>query len=460
MLAVQHHGPARPNCQGLSRRAAVRAGLLGLGGLTLPDLYRAQAATPASTPAARAAILVWLDGGPSQLETFDPKPDAPVEFRGPFGTVPTRTPGVRFSELVPELAALSDKFATLRTVSHGTGDHFAGGHVMLTGRPGATGASTAPRHPGLGAYVSRLRGPNHPALPAYVGLPSAQSIFLFPGYHGASYLGSAYNPFEVNRQERYLGHVDSRKVGTPAWLSAFGPEGARRLSERSSLLGQFDGLRAELDARGTADAVDAYQRRALDLLLGSEARFAFDLDREDVRLSDRYGTGPWGRYTLMARRLVEAGVTFVTVDMPHWDDHSSLVASHAPKIRAMQRAVAALIRDLDERGLLDTTLVMVAGEFGRTPRLNQGQPGIPVPGRDHWGESFCVLLAGGGIKGGITLGRSSAKAEYPVERKVTPQDVLATVYRQLGIDPSVTFPDHGGRPLTVLDGGEAIREIL
>ena len=196
------------------------------------------------------------------------------------------------------------------------------------------------------------------------------------------------------------------------------------------------------------------------MILGGRAREAFDVEKEDPRIADKYGRGPWGRYTLMARRLVEAGVAFVTVDMPHWDDHSNIKEGHGYKLPHVDRAVSALLDDLGARDLLDRVLVMVMGEFGRTPRINTGQPGIPIPGRDHWGDAISVLMAGGGLKAGQVVGKTTPKAEHPVDRPLKPADVLATVYRVLGIDTTLAFKDHSGRPIPILDEGKPIEEIL
>jgi hypothetical protein len=458
MLQIQQ-GQAGPNCRGMSRRTALKAGFMDLLGLTLPDLLRLRAEGAASSED-KAVILIWLDGGPSHIETYDPKPDAPAEYRGPFGTIQTRVPGIRLCELVPEHARRADKMVFVRSLHHDNGDHFAAAHWMLTGRFGSSAVNLPQKYPSVGSYVARVKGPNQPGLPAYVGLPAAQSIFLFPGYMGAAYLGGAYNPFDVDRTSKYLAANQAIRIGTPKWLGQMSKQAAETTSNRKELLAAFDGLRREIDSSGLADSMDKYQQQALDMVLGSRARTAFDLDREDPRLSDRYGQGPWARYTLMARRLVEAGVSFVTVDMPHWDDHSNIKEGHGRKVPVVDRAVGGLIDDLSERGLLDRTLVLVMGEFGRTPRLNNGQPGIPIPGRDHWGNAISVMLAGGGLKGGQVIGATNAKGEHPVERALKPADVLATVYHVLGIDPRQSFKDHSGRPLPILDEGKAIEEIV
>jgi uncharacterized protein DUF1501 len=233
-----------------------------------------------------------------------------------------------------------------------------------------------------------------------------------------------------------------------------------RMEARVGLTQTFDSLRRDLDNTGAMEAMDRYQQQATDLILGARAREAFDIDREDPRLADRYGPGPWGRYTLMARRLVEAGVTFVTVDMPHWDDHSNIKDGHGYKLPHVDRAVSALLEDLQERGMLNDVLLIVMGEFGRTPRINTGQPGIPIPGRDHWGNAFSVLLAGGGLRTGQVIGATNARAEYPVQRALVPGDLCATVYQWLGIDRSLSFRDHSGRPIPILDQGRPIEELF
>jgi hypothetical protein len=458
MLHLPHGRPTR-NCQGITRRTALKAGFLGLSGLTLPDLLRLRA-QGAAARTDTACILLWLDGGPSQLESYDPKPEAPAEYRGPFGTIQTKLPGVRVSEVLPHHARHADKIALVRSLHHDNGDHFAAAHWMLTGRFGATAANQAAKYPGVGAYVAKVRGPNTPGLPPYVGLPAAHSVYIYPGYMGGAYLGPAYNPFDVNRKEKYLAANSAVQVRTPKWLSQFSAEAAASTRGRMGLLAQFDTLRRDLDQSGVMETMDRFQQEAMTMILGGKAREAFDIDQEEPRAADRYGTGPWGRYTLMARRLVEAGVTFVTVDMPHWDDHSRIEEGHGRKLRPLDQAVGALLDDLQERGLFERVLVVVMGEFGRTPRINTGQPGIPVPGRDHWGNAISAMLAGGGLRGGQVIGATNARAEHPVDRAMSPADLLATVYHVLGIDTRQTFLDHSGRPVTILDEGRPIAELI
>jgi hypothetical protein len=442
----------------MTRRCALKVGALGLAGFGLPDLLRARADSASRKDT--AVILIWLDGGPSQLETYDPKPDAPAEYRGPYGVINTKVPGIRISETLPHHARHADKMAFIRSVHHDNGDHFAGGHWMLTGKFGSTAASMPQKFPSIGAYTARVRGSNKPGLPAFVGLPAAQSIYLFPGYQGAAYLGPAYNPFDVDREQKYLAANGTMRIRSPKWLTTFSGERAERTRGQRGLLDSFDTVRRDLDNSGTMHALDRYQQQGLEMILGGRARTAFDLDKEDPKVADRYGQGPWGRYTLMARRLVEAGVTFVTVDMPHWDDHSRIKEGHGYKLPHLDQAVGGLMDDLTERGLLDRVLVVVMGEFGRTPKLNTGQPGIPIPGRDHWGNAISVMMAGGGLKGGVVIGATNAKAEHPVQRPLTPADVHATIYHVLGIDPNLMFKDHTGRPIPILDEGKAIEELI
>ena len=458
MLELQTGTPFA-NCGGVSRRTALKAGFLGLAGMSLGDLFRLQA-QGAATKNDKSVILIWLDGGPSQLESYDPKPDAPLEYRGPFDTIATNVPGIFLSETLPHHSRHADKMVFIRSLHHGTGDHFAGAHWMLTGRAGSTSVNLPQKFPSVGSYVARVRGPNAPGMPAYVGLPAAQSVYLFPGYQGAAYLGNAYNPFDVDTETKYLHYSSNVPVGRPKCLESLQTVEIGRVQDRRSLLQGLDHLERSVDQRGVMETIDGHQQAALSMVLGGKARSAFNLDLEDPRQADKYGRNPWGRYTLMARRLVEAGVSFVTVDMPHWDDHSNIKVGHGGKFEVVDRAVGALMDDLVDRDMLDRTLVIVMGEFGRTPKINTGQPGIPIPGRDHWGDAISVMMAGGGLRGGTVVGQTNARAEFPIERPLMPHDLLATVYDVMGIDPVLSFPDHSGRPVPILTEGSPIREIL
>ena len=457
MLRIQK-GALSANCQGSSRRTALKAGFLGLLGLSSADLLRLQAAGVAK-PTGKSVILLWLDGGPSHLESYDPKPDAPSEYRGPWGAIRTNVPGIHLSEQLPRHAKLADKMVFLRSLHHDNGDHFAAAHWMLTGRFGSHSTDQAQKFPSVGSYVSRIQGANAPGLPAYVGLPAAESVYLYPGYQGAAYLGRAYNPFDVQTQQKYLAASHTGVITPPQCLENFGGD-TGRIRGRLDLLGSIDHLRRDLDRSGVMEAMDRHQQHAVDMVVGGNAREALDITKESDKTRERYGRNAWGHYTLMARRLVESGVSFVTVDMPHWDDHSSIEKSHGYKLPVLDRAASSLIEDLSERGMLKDVLVVVMGEFGRTPKINDGQPGIPVPGRDHWGNAFSVMMAGGGLKGGQVIGATNDKGEHPIERALTPADVLATIYHVLGIDPSQTFLDHAGRPVPMLDSFQPIAEII
>jgi uncharacterized protein (DUF1501 family) len=443
------------NCAGMKRRSFLQAGFLGLAGLSMADLLRLRAAHAAQgTPTkSSACILIWLDGGPPQHETYDPKPDAPAEYRGAYKPIDTSAPGIRLCELMPEQAKIAHRMAFLRSVHHDNGDHFAGAHVMLTGRWGATGADTTPRAPSAASFVAKARSANQPGMPAYVGLDNLHSVGIVPGYHGAHWLGARYDPFIGDDT------AGGKRVSTPPLFR----QGAdkERLAKRKGMLERLDTLRRLHEHEQSVNNTDHYTQLALHTLLSPEVRQAFDLDAEPAKVAERYGDHPWARYTLLARRLVEHGVTFVTVNMGGWDMHDNIAAVVKDPALQMDRAVASLVRDLDERGMLDHVLVVVMGEFGRTPKLNTtGVPGqTGLPGRDHWGQVMSVMMAGGGLRMGQVVGASNALGEYPAERPYRPGDVLATMYHTLGISPSTEFPDREGRPMPILSEGAPIPEL-
>ena len=457
MIQIANQSYAR-NCQGQTRRTALKAGFLGALGLSTADLLRLQAEGLAKRTE-KSVILLWLDGGPSQHETYDPKPEAPAEYRGPWGDMATNVPGIRFSEMLPLQARHADKMCVLRSVHHSTGDHFAGAHWMLTGRFGSTSANKTQMYPSLGSCIAKVKGSRQPGMPAYIGLPAAESVYLYPGYQGGAYLGAAYNPFQVNLAQKYLGATYKTKL-KPAPILKNMTDQSARTTGRTRLLDQLDHFDRLTDKSGMMETMDRYQQEAVDMLLRGKARDAFDMEREKPRLRDRYGRGPWGHYTLMARRLVEAGSRFVTVDMPHWDTHSRIKLGMEQRLPYLDLAVSGLLQDLQDRRMLDDVLVVIMGEFGRTPKLNSGQPGIPIPGRDHWGQAMSVILAGGGLKMGQVVGATTKKGEHPIESPYTPSDLLATIYHVLGIDLNTSFPDHAGRPVPLLDGGKPIREVI
>jgi hypothetical protein len=454
MLHIEE-GQATRNCAGASRRSFLQAGFLGAAGLTMGDLLRARAAQAASGAPTKktACILVWLDGGPPQHETYDPKPDAPADIRGAYQPIDTSVKGVRLCELMPEQAKLAHRMAFIRSVHHGNGDHFAGAHAMLTGRFGATGADTTPRSPSCGSYVARVRDANQPGLPAYVGLQNLHSVGLPTGYHGANWLGARYNPFLADDTS------GGKVVGTPTLFKQ--QTDTVRLAHRQAILEKVDTLRRTFENVPSVNATDRFTQLALHTLLSPEVRKAFDLEAEPAKSVERYGDHRWSRYCLLARRLVEHGVTFVTVNMDGWDMHDNIKDVVKGPALAMDRAVGALVRDLDERGMLDHVLVVVMGEFGRTPKLNTtGVPGqTGLPGRDHWGDVMSVAMAGGGLRMGQAVGASNVNGEYPVESPYRPEDVLSTIYHVLGVNPHLEFPDLQGRPMPILTGGEPIKEL-
>jgi hypothetical protein len=437
-----------------SRRGFLQAGALGIGGLSLSELLKLRAEGAVRGAAKDASvILLWLSGGPGHMETWDPKPDAPKEYRGPFGAISTNVAGVQFGELMPEQAKLMDKLAVLRTVNHGSGDHTKGNHWMLTGYEGP--AFNAPdnrqqRRPALGSAVARVRGSNHPGMPAYAAVPHLRggTDNLF---HYAVYLGGGWNPFIVNSDpnERDFG---VRNLTLPGDLPL------ERVANRRALVASLDRARAAAEPK--MQDLDEHQQAAFELLTGPQARKAFDIASEPAALRDRYGRHTFGQSALLARRLVEHGVTFVTVNCVPWDHHGSPGQYKTEEganllIPPLDRAIAALITDLIDRGLYEKTLVVAMGEFGRTPRMNANA------GRDHWGNTFSVLMGCGGMKMGQVVGRSSHRGEHVVERPLDPQDVAATVYHHLGINAhGVSFPDNQGRPLALLDRGEPIRELI
>jgi hypothetical protein len=449
---IELHGRGARRCDGQTRRDLLRAGALGLAGLTLPDWLRLRADGAGAADSGRSVIVIWLDGGPPQHETYDPKPEAPSDFRGPLGAIGTRVPGVQLAELLPRHAALMDKIALIRSMHHDNGDHFAAAHWMLTGHHGSNAVNMAPTHPSVGSVASKLKGPRRPGLPAYVGLPHTHSVGLVPGYHGAAYLGRAFDPFTADGDPNGAGY-QAPNLTLPGGLDAM------RLDNRRALHQAFDAANRELDAGG--EELDRFEQEAFALLTSPEARRAFDLSREDPRLRDRYGRHQWGQSALVARRLVEAGVRFVTLTFGGWDFHSNLERGMKSVLPVLDAAVATLIDDLDRRGRLGETLVLVMGEFGRTPKINQGLPQDPVPGRDHWGNVMSVLAAGGGVRGGRVVGASNARGEVPRERPTTPADLVATMYYVLGIDPETTFNDRLKRPIPIVpQGGAPIRELF
>jgi hypothetical protein len=422
-------------CDGSTRRDFLKVGALGLGGLLLPDLLRARAAAAAAGRPTRstAVVWLWLGGGPSHIETFDPKMSAPAEYRSVVGAVKTNLPGVEFGGVFPELAKRADQLAVVRSFAHGNSGHGGGTHWVMTGvdfPPADNGL--APIRPGLGAVLARHRGPNN----SQTGLPTYVRLAGIYG-DGPAWLGSAYAPFDTG------GNAQSN-MNLKVTLDG--------LSERRSLLKTFDTLNRGLDRSGLLQGLDSFETQAFDLIL-SRARETFDINREDPRVRDRYGPG-LGAQMLLARRLCEAGAGFVTLHHGGWDMHGAIGSAMKNLGPQVDRAVAAFLEDTKSRGLDRDVLLVITGEFGRTPRING------AAGRDHWAPLSTLALAGGGLKMGQVVGESTAKAEVPKSTRVTPQDLVATVFHVLGIPQDLHYKDPSGRPVPLVDGGKPIAELV
>jgi uncharacterized protein (DUF1501 family) len=456
-------------CPGpLHRREFLRLGLAGLGGLTLPELFRRRAEAGPNDPRRDTALLVvWLHGGASHLETYDPKPDAPAEYRGPYGSIATRVPGLRLSELLPRHAAVAHRFTLLRSLAHTGPCHDSGPQQLFTGFP-ITVNRPRPDHPDLFAVADRLRADPSRPLPNNVGVPPIP-------YLGAAYLGPAHEPFAVH------GDPNDPRFEVPN-IGLKDAEHVARLDGRMRLRQRLDRLGRQAEQAAAEGAFDAFEGQAWNVLTGPQARRAFDLGLEPDRVRDRYGRNTWGQRCLLARRLVEAGVDLVaaTLNGPlcgrvqNWDDHA--VNHHvfdALKYRApfFDQAVAALVEDLHDRGLDKRVLLVVGGDFGRTPRISyaastgagvaSGAAGVVQPGRDHWPHAMSFLFSGGGIAEGQVIGATDKRGEHPADRRAGVGDFLATLYRHLGIDADhATVRDPAGRPVPLLQqGGAPVREL-
>lgn len=447
-------------CDGLNRRSFVQLGMAGMGAVGLPQLLQAkeELANQGLSRKDTSVILIWLDGGPGHMDLYDLKPEAPAEYRGIWNPIRTNVDGMEISELFPLQARCADKFSIVRSLHHDNGDHFAAGHFMLTGRGGASGADTPGKAPFVGSVATKMTGPRQPGMPPYVSVPYGMSIGLRPGYFGANYLGVANNPFETEGDPNNA-NFKVQNIEMPGGMSI------DRLENRTALARQFDKLRRDVDARGTLEAMDRFDQQAFELVAGESARKAFDISREDPRMRDRYGRHSWGQSTLLARRLVEAGTTFVTVHLGGWDHHWDLKSGMERYLPMVDSLTSALFEDLEQRGLSDKVMVMLCGEFSRTPRMNNGGNGGPplsmgTPGRDHWGNAMFCLLGGGGIRGGQIVGSTNRLGEVPQDRPVTPPDIHHTMFRVLGIDPNVNFLNHSGRPVPALEPGSVIEELL
>jgi hypothetical protein len=412
----------------IPRRGFLKVGSAGLLGLTLPDVLRAEAG--GREPRATGAILVWLGGGPATIDMWDLKPDAPEEIRGEFKPIDTKAPGVRVCEHLPKIAGLMDRCALVRSLHHSIIDHGAGAAYMATGHPPAA----ALQHPALGAVAAKLL-PAENGVPPYITLDRAAG---FPG--GAGFLGAPCNPFEAQ--------VGAARVEGIALPAGFTPD---QLAARDQLRGTFDTRFRSLDEADLPAGLDRFQQQAVDILRSDRVRKAFDTSAEPAAVRESYGTTPFGRCALTARRLVEAGARFVTVGLPGWDTHGGNFRTLSQQLLPqLDRVLAALVGDLHARGLLDRTVVYCAGEFGRTPRVNGNA------GRDHWARSMAVFLAGGGVKGGSVYGSTDANGTAPEANPCSPADVSATVMSLLGIEPTHEVLTPSGRPVGVFREGKVL----
>ncbi len=445
------HPPSRPGglprCDGVSRRDFLHLGTLAPLGLSLAGLLRLRAQTglPPATKgaAAEACILIWLDGGPSHLDTFDVKPDAPSEVRSPFKDIPTAIPGLRICEHLPRTAALMREIALIRSVTHELGNHDTGTRFLLTGhRP-----TPSLEYPSLGSIVARLRRSDSP-LPPYVAIPN-DGVGGDSNAARSGYLPAAYSAFNVGKDPSSVPDLQP-------------PPGVSfdRTEHRRAMLARMDSLsRAVEEGPATRDR-DAFYEQAYRLIASPEAKNAFALAQEPPSVRERYGPSRLGTGCLLARRLIEAGSKFVSVIDTGWDTHQQIARelpdSRFPgsgKLPSLDRAYSALVEDLRHRGLLGKTLVLLMGEFGRTPKLNA------AGGRDHWPRAGFACLAGGGVQGGRVIGATNSFGEFPVERPVTPPDLASTILQLLGIDPSRELVTPDGRPMKILADGAFIHEL-
>lgn len=440
------------NCEGVGRRDFIQTGLGALGGLGLTSMLGLRDATAAASAAPSLAksdtrcIFIWLDGGPSHYETFDPKPDAPSEIRGEFKSIPTSVPGVHFSDKFPKLAKGFDKFTVVRSIAHAQNNHGAGNHYLMTGSPTPVPVGCGAFvtfHPSFGSVVSHNRIVKH-GLPAYVSTPRMSRS------GGPNFLGAQHAPFVISD------NPDSksfrvRDVTLPKDLE----DG--RAKSRVELRKSLDQMRRITDtaAEDPAIAFDDYYAKAFDLITSDEAQKAFDISHEPDEVREKYGRNDFGQRLLLARRLTEVGVPFVTVYSGGWDDHRTLFENFKKdKAERVDTGVSALLQDLADRGTLDNTMVVLLGEFGRTPKINKDA------GRDHWSFAMSVLMAGAGIPGGQIVGATDVKGYYANENIYAPEDFATSLYTKMGIDPTTIMHDTNNRPIQLVNNGRLIKELF
>jgi hypothetical protein len=415
--------------------------MVGALGLSLGNLFRMEALAAGekatSNAAAQSIINIYLPGGMAAQETFDPKPLAPVEYRGPMGSIKTKIPGVQFAETLPKTAQVADKICVIRSMTHGEADHDRGTHNMFTGyRP-----SPAIHFPSFGSIVSHELGSRND-LPPYVCIPGMPNSFA-----GTGYLGSAYGPFSLGSDPANSG-FKVRDLNLPSGVDE------KRFSERKDIRAAVDEHFSKLEKSDALEGMDSFYQRAYAMLSSEKARAAFSIGDEPQKLRDDYGMHDAGQRMLLARRLVEAGVRFVSLTYGGWDHHDNIKTAMSNQMPKFDQAFSALIRDLEQRGMLDKTLVMVTTEFGRTPKINN------TAGRDHYPKVFSIIMAGGGVKKGLVYGSTDATASEPEQNPLTVPDFSATVYNQLGIDPNKVLYAPGPRPIVIVKDGNVAKELL
>ena len=438
------------NCAGIARRDFLQLGVGGVLGLGMGDLIslRADAAKAAGkvNPENINCILVWLDGGPTHFETFDPKPNAPSDVRGEFKSISTNITGVHFCETVPRLARSLDKMAIVRSICHKDPNHGGGNHYMMTGAPTPVPVncgSSVSFHPSFGSMVSHIRGVKD-GLPSYATLPRKSRSA------GPHFLGGQHAPFVIDGDPNKEGYR-VRDVVLPKSIS----EG--RANNRLQLRKSLDRMLRIADSAAADPAVDfdSFYQQGIDLISSKEAQAAFDIARESKEVRDRYGRNDFGQRLLLARRLTEVGVSFVTVYNGGWDHHTKIFQDgFKKKIDTVDLGVSALINDLHERGQLDNTLVLLLGEFGRTPKINKDA------GRDHWPHAMSVLVAGAGVPAGQIIGETDVKGYYAADKIYSPEDFACSIYSKMGIDPKMVLHTNTGRPLPIVNGGSPIKELF
>lgn len=453
-----------------SRRNMLKAGLAGLGGLSLPQLLLARAHGAASLRSSKSVILLWMTGGPSHIDTWDPKPERPIENRGPFGVISTKLPGVQICEHLPKQAAMMDQFTLIRSVDCRFSNHEPN-MVMQTANLAAEPRtnSEATNYPAIASVVAKHLGANQPTVPPYVGFYRSNSHIAFGGA-----LGQQYNPFQGNNAAKLpvydlVGNDSGKTSGAELFQLPKGLD-FDRLNNRRQLLTDLDQLRRDIDNSGTMIAMDEYHQQAIQLVMGQQAREAFDLTREPEQVRQRYGKHLWCQQALLARRLVEAGVAFVTIDLSYhtasgtWDNHGDNIPPYGgiskglrPLLPIFDHLLTTLVDDLRQRNRLDDVLIICMGEFGRTPTIGtQGS----TDGRDHWPQVMSMLLAGGGLKHGQVIGSTEADGGAIRNRPVTPGDLAATIYDYFGVPLDTQYLDRRGRPRNVVDHGAPIAELL